>query len=70
MMKPSVNFGISRALASSSQRKMMSSGERAQCRKAMSESGWRSERSRVIDTIGVMPEPAETNRYLLPGCRA
>ena len=52
---------------SNSQRKMMSLGERAQWMKAISVSGSRSPRSRVIDIIGVMPEPAEMNRYFSAG---
>ncbi len=53
--------------SSSSLRKMMSSGVRAQLMKLTSVAGAQSKSQRVIDIMGVMPEPAEMKRYLSPG---
>ena len=46
---------------------MISSGRRAQLTKATSVHGAQSFSQRSIDIIGVMPEPAEMNRYLVAG---
>ena len=66
-MKPSDRPGMRVPSSSSSLRKMISSGRRAQLTKEMSVCGEKSFSQRSIDIIGVMPEPAETNRYLAEG---
>lgn len=48
---------------------MISSGRRDEFGKAMSAAGSQSNSQRMIDIIGVMPEPAEMNRYLFAELR-
>ena len=66
----SLKRGLAPAIASSSARKMMSTGVRAAWTKTTSASSPRSPSARLIDIRGVMPLPPERKRYFSAGWSA